>query len=388
MKRSIALLYGSALSVVASVALLNLLFEYFDPSIDTMVERSVDLAAEAQGVVSLPEDLLIPFKFALLQRARESVDGVVIGSSTLLGLRPPSIFGSGRWLNMAINSNFLFSSIGQASDDLQISRRLRHVVIALDWGIGMPFKVEAYSPVMLRKHPPLFALLRDILSTSRTEQTMAIIAMQAADHSGGLFAVGSRHQCHSGEPTISFTGSESCNGTRADGSSAFFDPDTHEGPLMPIAASNAADLLDKSHLPQSEYYKSIVQFKGLFPEENFNGLEKLASSLSDRGGSLALVMPPMLPGLARLVGEDAVSGPMLKSFKAQVDRWAAEHAVKVFDLNASEAFGCGVGDFADGHHALTSCWDKIDRFHGEPLRSGGPGDAAVKPKFGQSPMTR
>ncbi len=372
-RHGISLLYGTAVLILAIVAMTNIVFEYRDPTADTLIERATLLAADHRETVGIPENLWPQFKRALLRRQSDIIDSVIIGSSTLLGHRPRSLFGPGHWLNMALNTNYLFASLGQAQQYLRDTPKLKQIAIALDWGLGMPFKVETYDSEASQIHPVWLDLVRDSLSLSRTKRSIKIIVDQVADRWDKWFGLTDRwigsetvRLCSSGEEAVSFVGGDPCAGIRADGSIGFLDP-AYAGHYSFITPENSAKLLDKNQISQNIYFQYFTPFHGLLPPENRRSLEALASTLSDRGGGLTLVMPPMLPGLAKMIGEDPVAGPMLKTFKGDIDQWAAAHHVQVVDLNASERFGCLRSDFGDGHHGLTSCWTKIAAFYEKPV---------------------
>src|SRR6202035_4802206 len=104
----------SALTLAAAIAL-NLLFQYHDFNSSSLILRATKFQSAGHGLVSVTDDLSLPYKIGLLQRDAQSVKGAFFGSSTLMGLRPGYFANSDRSMNMSVNGNTMLSSIGEAT---------------------------------------------------------------------------------------------------------------------------------------------------------------------------------------------------------------------------------------------------------------------------------
>jgi hypothetical protein len=361
------LFFAMACLVVLVVSAINVFCEYVDLNSAAIVDRAAQFQSGDRGIVSVGDDLLLRYKVELLRRRSPQIEAAMFGSSTLLGL-PTRLFGnSSSSMNMAVNGSTLYNSLGMAREALKTTSGIRSVFISLDWGLGFPFNVGTFEPDRGRPHPPLPDLLRDVLSTSRTEQSIATLLDTVLGNHVSLFRLGTVSTCASGEPALMlYVGRDPCSyGTLADGSIVFLD-NTRPSTIAHIKPDVAAGLLDSSKIGETEYYKALVIFKAEMPINNYVDLDEIASTTTARSGRTVLIFPPMLPGLVALMEADAVAGPLLLRFKQTVSKWSSEHGIELIDMNRSEAFGCVPDDFADGHHALVSCWIKVARaLHGE-----------------------
>ena len=52
-------------------------------------------------------------------------------------------------------------------------------------------------------------------------------------------------------------------------------------------------------------------------------------------------------------------GKLLLNIKSTFNQFAIENEVHILDAGQSEVYGCKVSEFVDGHHALSSCYEKI-----------------------------
>jgi hypothetical protein len=367
MTRLNAILFSAmACLVVLAVSAINVFCEYVDLSSTAIIDRAAQFQASGQGLISIPEDLTLRYKFELLRRRSQEIEAAVFGSSTLLGLPTKLFSNSSTWMNMALSGSTLFSSLGEAREALKTATNIRSVFISLDWGLGFPFDIGTFDPNMRRPHPPLRDLLRDVLSTSRTEQSIAnLIDTTLGDHVSSL-RLGTVSTCATGETALTFdVHRNGCYGSFADGSITFLD-NRRNGAITHITPDAAARLLDSRMIAETDYFKMLVIFKADVPVSNYLDLEQITSITRGRSGRTVLIFPPMLPGLVALIDADPVAGPLLHRFKQTVSKWSSELGFEVIDMNRSEAFGCLPDDFADGHHTLVSCWIKVaTALHGE-----------------------
>jgi hypothetical protein len=80
-----------------------------------------------------------------------------------------------------------------------------------------------------------------------------------------------------------------------------------------------------------------------------------------RGGEVAFMLPPLIPGMEEEMLKAASSKRCLARTKTVLDAWAREHAVTIIDAAASEAFGCRAEEFLDENHAWPECHARIQR---------------------------
>lgn len=372
--------------MLAVVVGLNLLLGERAVGTPELVKAASDWQ-HATGGVTYPPPITAnrPFKSLRLADRLPEINGVVLGASTSMGLTADAFPPGVRIYNFAQTANPLHSTIGEAG---YIARhygdRVKWIFLALDWSVGMLYQpgqpttldLSPAAAVSQRALPRVSLLqkLEDAISWPRVRNLWSIVRLAWRSPEGmaavrrALFAAsGADYRCPDGTPARDFDtiNRGMCVGFRKDGSATFADG-------RPVDPARIEELLRAGAAPGSRYSQPIVQGDGRINPALLDGLARLATEFSAKGGKLVLFAPPLIPGLERALGESAHAGDAVRRTKAALDDWARRENLIVIDAGASERFGCTAAEFLDEHHAYPECYRKVFRRFWERYESGKP----------------
>ena len=363
-------LCGTALAIVAG---LNL----------TLGERGIGSAEvvrlasawqEASKGVTYPPPITQTraFKAYRLADRLPGINGIVLGSSTMMGL-PEAIFPAPlRVYNFSLTANATATIAGEAAYiEAHHADRIRWMLIGLDWSIGMIYHPGAAVPVDLAPEAtlatfatgavPLHRRLADAVSLPKIVNLGKALRAVFGSHTPLLTfrrtffdVAGEEYRCPDGQLARDFdvVNRGLCAGFRYDGSWTF-------GGERRLSPARAALLARAAAAPSSKFSRFLCSARG---EPNPAYLERfgeLAQRMAARGGHMLFLLPPNIPGMEIEMQKVPESAACLARTKAVLGAWAARHAVTVIDAGASELYGCVAGEFLDEHHAYPECHGKI-----------------------------
>jgi hypothetical protein len=111
--------------------------------------------------------------------------------------------------------------------------------------------------------------------------------------------------------------------------------------------------------PQGFDLSALVAARGEPNAAVLHALAGAARRVTDRGGRMLLIMPPLAPGLEARLTQSGIAGVSVRRTKAALQEFAARHDIALFDAGASETFGCAAAEFVDAVHADPNCWRKV-----------------------------
>jgi len=389
---NIVLLGGLGL-MLAVVVGLNLLLGERAVGTPKLVKAASDWQ-HATGGVTYPPPITAnrPFKSLRLADRLPEINGVVLGASTSMGLTadafPPDI----RIYNFAQTANPLHSTIGEAEYIVRhYGDRVKWIFLALDWSVGMLYQPGTpntldLSPAAATSRQALPSVsfiqkLEDAISWPRVRNLWTILRLAWRSPEGiaavkrALFdSAGADYRCPDGTPARDFDtiNRGMCVGFRKDGSATFADG-------RPVDPARVAELVRAGAAPGSRYSQPIVQGAGRINPALLDGITRLSTDITARGGRLVLFAPPLIPGLERALGDSAHAGDSVKHTKAALDEWAKREGLIIIDAGASERFGCTATEFLDEHHAYPACYRKVFRRFWERYGSGKPIEPGLWP---------
>lgn len=331
-----------------------------------------------------------PFKTLRLNARLPQINTIVLGSSTVMGIRQEILPPALAVYNYAQNGNGLVAMIREGEYiAAHWAGRVRYLIVPLDWALGFVFQGGEPPPrdlsasavraeVKARAFDAL-AQLKDALSLPRVVDLAAVLhdvlratSPWTAFREFFLEAGGPEYRCPDGTLARDFDTlyRGMCVGFRFDGSATFAE---HER----VDPRNVRSVLLAAVAPASKYSVALGVSKGEPDPGILRRLARLAQRMRANGGELILLMPPLLPGLDRALAESAHTREALARVRSRFDDWARRESVVMLDASAAETFGCAPQEFIDAHHALPECYRKVlDRlFQDHPglLATGAPG---------------
>jgi hypothetical protein len=383
--------YVTVFATVCLVVLLPVLALNYLLGLRSLGGGEVVLAASrwqqaTQGVTYAPPlSANRPFKSARLFDRLPAINTVVFGSSTAMGITQAMFPADMTMYNFAQTGNLLSTVIGEA-EFLQRPeyRHLKWFFVPFDWALGSPYFPDGGVPQTLAP-PAADALqepglrvserLADALSLPRVKNLVGILAgvVRAPAPAQALREVflqtaGEPYRCADGTPARDFDTifRGSCTGFRYDGSATF-------GNLEPLSPQRAQILIAGAVVPSSKYAVELIKAGGEPNRQLLARLAALAAAKRAAGGSLVLLLPPLLPGMDRALQTSPYTAAPLQRTREVLAQWARAENLVIIDAGAAERFGCGVAEFVDEHHALPSCYARIfSRFWAARARSALP----------------
>jgi hypothetical protein len=143
-----------------------------------------------------------------------------------------------------------------------------------------------------------------------------------------------------------------CNGFRYDGSATFADQKR-------LDAVRAQALVATAASGSEQYAIALRRGHGEPNLALLDHLGRLARRLEASGGTLVILLPPLLPGVEDALARAPHSGPSLRATKEALETWSARERITLLDAGRSERYGCAGTEFIDRHHALPTCYRKI-----------------------------
>ncbi|HEY6824959.1 MAG TPA: hypothetical protein VI195_10995, partial [Steroidobacteraceae bacterium] len=169
-----------------------------------------------------------------------------------------------------------------------------------------------------------------------------------------LEPAGPEYRCPDGTPArdfdVVFRGM--CNGFRYDGSATFADQKR-------LDAARAQALLATAASGSEQYAAALRRGQGEPNLALLAHLARLAHRLEGQGGTLVVMLPPLLPGMEEALARAPHSGPALRATKEVIEGWSTREHVVLLDAGRSERYGCIGTEFIDRHHALPECYRKV-----------------------------
>ena len=310
------------------------------------------------------------FKTLRLNDRMAEINTVVLGSSTAMGLTQQAFPNAFHIYNYAQSAHTLSAAIDEAAWLMSNTDNIKYLVIPLDWSVGWIYMKDEPAPTDLSatatmqqvqsviKPPPLPDRMRDAISYPRVANLMEILKniLGATDSTvafRGYFLQNSSDDYHCMDGTwakdfdIAHRGT--CTGFRFDGSATF-------AYLEPIKDVQSLIL---TAIASDRYTINLFNQQGRPDPAILNRLTILARQVELKGGKLLLFMPPLLPGMEAAFIKHPVWSSYLMRTRQILGKWAAQESIIIFDAGQSERFGCNTAEFADEHHALSTCYEKV-----------------------------
>ncbi len=312
-----------------------------------------------------------PFKTARLFDRLPDINTVVLGSSTAMGVTQDMFPERMRIYNFAQTGNALLTAISEAEYLQARQPAVKWLVIPLDWALG--FIYEAGTPGYMELTPPattavdalpavpLTKQLQDALSLPRVRNLASIIksiarsdAKWAAFRDVFLENAGAEYRCADRTPARDFDTifRGTCTGFRFDGSATF-------GNLEAVAPRRAEALNASAAVASSKYALALARTGGAPNPVILDRVAALARAMRERGGGVILFMPPLLPGLERVLLDSPQTGVPLRRTREALDQWARAQNLVIIDGGQSERYACRVPEFVDEHHATAKCYARL-----------------------------
>jgi len=99
-------------------------------------EAAADWQLETKGVINIEPRLENRYKSIMLERRLDSVNTVVLGSSTTMSISTDSLAGLGSVYNFSQSSRKTNGIIAEARYISKHTEQLKYLVISLDWALG------------------------------------------------------------------------------------------------------------------------------------------------------------------------------------------------------------------------------------------------------------
>ncbi|MBI5436580.1 MAG: hypothetical protein HY937_05695 [Nitrosomonadales bacterium] len=324
------------------------------------------------------------FKTLRLHDRLPEINGVVFGSSTVLGVSAAAFPPPMKAYNFAQTGHGLISVIGEAEWLMAHTDNVKYLVIPLDWSLGFIYAEGEPVPIDLAiaaaqqqatthaNTVPLLDRVRDALSYPRVVSLFDILRqILRAQDSRAVFrqyflqAVSDDYRCADGTWAKDFDTiyRGTCTGFRFDGSATFAN-------LEPV--KDARPLILSATVSSSKYTINLMSRQGEPNPAMLRHLAALARQAESKGGKLLLFMPPLLPGMEAAFLQHPQWSATLEHTKDALRAWATRENMVILDAGQSERFGCNAAEFADEHHAFSTCYAKVfAAFWSNYSRTGG-----------------
>ena len=384
MRRYLAVLLGLCGVVLATVLTLNLIIGARALGSAEGTRQAAVWQEKTRGVTyAPPAGNTRPFKALRLADRLPSINAVVLGSSTVMGLTE-TLFPTGwRTYNMAVTGNVTGAIAAEAAYiEQHFSPPVRHVLVGLDWSVGniygagnvgtMDLSADFYTRAYDSHAVPVLKRIEDALSWPRVASLGAVISdalksdapVEALHHA--LFDFGGReYRCSDNATARDFDliNRGLCRGYRYDGSWTF----ANDSRLSP---AQAATLSSAAAAPSSKYTRLLCSTEGAPNAAYLDHLAATAKRFKEKGGEMIFLLPPLAPGLEAALMNNARWKPCLEKTKAALAAWAQREGLTVIDAGASERASCTAYEFADEHHAYPECNARILQQFFAELKAG------------------
>ena len=299
------------------------------------------------------------------------VNTLVLGASSLMGVTQAMFPADQRLYNFSLTANATPVVAAEAEYFEQHAPQIRHVIIGLDWAIGMIYLADAVPAMDLSPAATLAGFgaaavpwtqkWADALSAPKVKGLVAALrgALQSAQPLANLrqtfFELASAdYRCADGVPARDYDvmSRGQCLGFRHDGSWTFAG-EAH------LTEARAQMLARAAAAPSAKFSKYLCSTGG---EPNAAVLRRLGSfalRFTAGGGNVVFMLTPLVPGMEQEMLKVDASRRCLEQTKSALDAWARAHGVTVIDAGASENFGCVASEFLDENHAWPDCHARI-----------------------------
>lgn len=312
------------------------------------------------------------YKALRLHDRLSSINTLILGSSTAMGMSQAAFPEPFRIYNFASNSNELFNVIAEADHIQKAFTNVKWLLIPLDWSVGFLYSGEtpptinlSLEEVLARLHSEsmsvsTWAKLRDSISYPKIVNLARVgREIAGADEPRKAFlgffslSVTNEYRCPDGSPARDFDTMflGRCAGFRFDGSATF----NH---LPRVDRWKKFDIRSARD-PNFIYSKHLRRTGGMPNAMLLERLATIAKRARENGGRATFLLPPLLPGLEAEIRKDPVLATALGRTKSALAAWASANNLTLIDAGESERFGCTTHEFIDMHHAVESCYRKI-----------------------------
>jgi len=350
--------YTLTLLLISSIAIstitifnINYTFKNEPGSEDTLAE-AIKWQFRSRGVIATRVWQSNRLKNAQTEFALDTrkADTLILGSSSLMGVRDYMFPDERVVFNGAKNANSLSHAISEANYYIDRFKHLRWLLIGFDWGLGYPYTKSAIKPFDLdyenNVKTSILSKIKDAISHQRIKIVLANLKSELTYDDGPYDCP---REDNVGKDIFRPPFPGTCYGSRYDGSATF---SRYNG----LSRSKWHALLESSGLQL--YTGSLIRSKGVLNDEYLAELATINQVLKNRGGRLVIVIPAMMPQAARTI-EQHEAGIYLKKTLVDLSTFAERNNLAVFDASHSEQFGCGYEEFLDPHHSFDTCYAKI-----------------------------
>ena len=360
----VAVLVGLLVLLIGSVVGLNLLLG--DPSQGSLeITRAASEWQERTRGVTYPPPITQsrPFKSLRLQDRLPGINGVLLGSSTAMGITgsmfPPGV----RVYNFTIAGNSPGGIVSEARHiERQMGGTVKWLFVVLDWSVGGIF-LETRSQLAEAARPAFqfHRRIMDTLTPPRVKILGAILLSVlrspdrvAAFRQAFMQDASDEYVCPDGTPAKDFdiVNRGKCSGFRFDGSWTYYAQDR-------LQASEIRALVQAALSPSSKYSQYLIAARGEPFRPYLTAIAEIARALRKRGGRLIVILPPLIPGMEKAFLASSKNGPYLERTKAVLQQWARDNDIVVLDAGQAEDYGCVGPEFTDAHHATPDCFAKV-----------------------------
>jgi len=368
----VLLLLGIIAVVMLPVLTLNLLLSENTTSGEKAALASTWQQATHGVTYAPPLSSTRPFKTLRLKDRLPEINTVVLGSSTMMGIREAMLPAPMKAYNFAQTGHGLLGVSEEAEWLLQNSASVKWLVIPLDWSLGFIYTpgVPTATNLLAETTPSsseevaVSARLLDALSYPRVVNLFGILkGILRAENKAGAFRqyflqpAGDDYLCPDGANEVPakdfdtiFRGT--CTGFRFDGSATFAN-------LEKLDSKKADVLVARAVVPSAKYAAALIQSRGIPNQATLTRLATLAHGFKNKGGRIVFLLPPLLPGMERALATAPATAAYLAHTKLVLQQWSQHEKLTLIDAGKSEDFGCVATEFVDEHHALPECYTKV-----------------------------
>lgn len=310
-----------------------------------------------------------PFKTLRLKDRLPEINAVVLGSSTMMGIRETMLPAPMKAYNFAQTGHGLMGVIAEAEWLLQNSTSVKWLVIPLDWSLGFIYTPGMSATTNLLAETTgsnseklaVSARLLDAVSYPRVMNLLGILkGMLRAENRVDAFRqyflqpAGDDYLCPDGTPAKDFDTifRGRCTGFRFDGSATFTN-------LERLNPREADVLIARAIVPSAKYAAALIQSRGIPNQATLARLTILAHGFRNKGGGVIFLLPPLLPGMERALAAAPATAAYLAHTKLVLQQWSQHENLTLIDAGRAEDSGCVATEFVDEHHALPECYTKV-----------------------------
>ncbi len=349
-----ALVFVMSFAVLSAVvfSIIQITDDYKDGH--ALIDKAVHWQSLTKGTVGLSSKKMTAFKIlsGRIYLDKNNVNTLVLGSSTMMGIRD-EIFPKGlKVYNYSKNFNPLKKTIGEAYYFVGRYDNVKWVIIGLDFSLGMvfeDFKIVKYNADVEDEEVSFSDIFADAITLSRLKITLKNIR---ADLFSGKRGYSCPENDGMGGDFGAVLAPRRCNGLRYDGSATFNYRRMNQAQWKRRLSENGLS-----------WYINKLEQSGEEVNENYlKHLRIINDILMSRSGGLIMVSPPLMPNAENIILKSA-AGKYLENYKKEINRLASLNKIRFIDAGKSEEYGCVPEEFYDAHHALAQCYSKIfDRF--------------------------